>query len=79
LMDAEPEHRYEFKSPTILPLVLALLGGGSIVAVIFTPWGLTVGAILTFLVLFCWFWPTISPDHDTPRHARSRRWRKLDE
>ncbi|MFL5565930.1 MAG: cytochrome c oxidase subunit I [Gemmatimonadaceae bacterium] len=79
LMDAEPEHRYEFKSPTILPLVLALLGGGSIVAVIFTPWGLTVGAILTFLVLFCWFWPTISPDHDTPRHARNRGRRRLDE
>jgi cytochrome c oxidase subunit 1 len=67
LMDAEPEHRYEFKQPTILPLILALAGGGSIIVAIFTPWGVTIGAALALLILFCWFWPTISPDHDTPR------------
>jgi cytochrome c oxidase subunit 1 len=67
IMDAEPEHRFEFKGPTILPLLLAVLGGGSIVLAIFTPWGVTVGAILSFMILFCWFWPTISPDYDTPR------------
>jgi cytochrome c oxidase subunit 1 len=66
-MDAEPEHRFEFKGPTILPLLLAVFGGGSIVLAIFTPWGVTVGAILSFVILFCWFWPTISPDYDTPR------------
>jgi cytochrome c oxidase subunit I+III len=70
LMDAEPEHRYEFKGPTILPLLLAIFGGGCIVLAIFTPWGVTVGAIMSLIVLFCWFWPTISPDHDTPR-----RWK----
>jgi cytochrome c oxidase subunit I+III len=67
IMDAEPEHRFEFKGPTILPLLLAVFGGGSIVLAIFTPWGVTVGAILSFVILFCWFWPTISPDYDTPR------------
>jgi cytochrome c oxidase subunit 1 len=67
LMDAEPEHRYEFKGPTILPLLLAVFGGGSIVVAIFTPWGVTVGAILSLVILICWFWPTISPDFDTPR------------
>src|SRR5712675_226379 len=67
LMDAEPEHRYEFKQPTILPLIVALAGGGSIIVAIFTPWGVAIGAALTLLILFCWFWPTISPDHDTPR------------
>jgi cytochrome c oxidase subunit I+III len=74
LMDAEPEHRYEFKQPTILPLILALTGGGSIIVAIFTPWGVTIGAALTLLILFCWFWPTISPDHDTPlRQPRETR------
>jgi cytochrome c oxidase subunit I+III len=70
IMDAEPEHRYEFKGPTILPLLLAIFGGGSIVIAIFTPWGVTVGAILSLLILVCWFWPTISPDYDTPRRRR---------
>ncbi|HEY8832351.1 MAG TPA: cytochrome c oxidase subunit I [Gemmatimonadaceae bacterium] len=67
IMDAEPEHRFEFKGPTILPLLLAVFGGGSIVIAIFTPWGVTVGSILSLVILVCWFWPTISPDYDTPR------------
>jgi cytochrome c oxidase subunit I+III len=67
IMDAEPEHRFEFKGPTILPLLLAVFGGGSIVLAIFTPWGVTVGSILSLVILACWFWPTISPDYDTPR------------
>jgi cytochrome c oxidase subunit I+III len=67
IMDAEPEHRFEFKGPTILPLLLAIFGGGSIVLAIFTPWGVTVGSLLSLVILVCWFWPTISPDFDTPR------------
>ena len=27
----------------------------------------TVGAIMSLVILVCWFWPTISPDYDTPR------------
>ena len=71
IMDAEPELRYEFKGPTILPLLLAVFGGGCIVLAIFTPWGVTVGAILSLAILICWFWPTISPDYDTPRRRRT--------
>ncbi|HEV7595306.1 MAG TPA: cytochrome c oxidase subunit I [Gemmatimonadaceae bacterium] len=67
VMDAEPEHRFEFKGPTILPLLLAVFGGGSIVLAIFTPWGVTVGSVFSLVILACWFWPTISPDYDTPR------------
>jgi cytochrome c oxidase subunit I len=72
IMDAIPEHRYEFKKETILPLLLAVFGGGSIVIAIFTPWGVTIGAILSAIILACWFWPTISPDHDTPVRRRHR-------
>jgi len=73
LMDAEPEHRYEFKRETILPLMLAVFGGGTIIIAIFSPWGVTIGAVLSLIILTCWFWPTISPDHDTPRRGRIRR------
>jgi len=66
IMDAIPERRYEFKEPTILPLLLAVFGGGTIIIAIFSPWGVTVGAITSFIILAGWFWPTISPDHDTP-------------
>jgi len=66
IMDAIPERRYEFKEPSILPLLLAVFGGGTIVIAIFSPWGVTVGAITSFIILAGWFWPTISPDHDTP-------------
>ena len=72
IMDALPEHRYEFKKQTILPFLLAVFGGGSIVVAIFTPWGVTIGAIFTFVILTCWFWPTISPDHDTPLRRELR-------
>jgi len=72
IMDAIPERRYEFKKETILPLLLAIFGGGCIAIAIFTPWGVTVGAIMALVVLVGWFWPTISPDHDTPV-ARARR------
>ena len=65
IMDAIPERRYEFKKETILPFLLALLGGGSIVIAIFTPWGVTIGAVFSFIILACWFWPTVSPQHDT--------------
>jgi cytochrome c oxidase subunit I+III len=71
IMDAIPEHRYEFKGPTILPLLLAIFGGGSIIVAIFTPWGVTLGLIMSLIILFCWFWPTISPDHDTPVRRRT--------
>jgi cytochrome c oxidase subunit I+III len=74
IMDAIPEHRYEFKKETILPLLLAVFGGGTIIIAIFTPWGVTIGGILSAIILACWFWPTISPDHDTPPdHEEGRR------
>jgi cytochrome c oxidase subunit I+III len=74
IMDAIPEHRYEFKKETILPLLLAVFGGGSIVIAIFTPWGVTIGAIFSAIILAAWFWPSISPDHDTPPdHEEGRR------
>jgi len=72
IMDAIPEHRYEFKKETILPLLLAVFGGGTIVIAIFTPWGVTIGAILSFIILAGWFWPTVSPDSDTPLLRRAR-------
>ncbi len=64
IMDAIPERRYEMKKETILPFLLAVVAGSWIAVAIFTPWGVTIGGILAFIILACWFWPTISPEHD---------------
>jgi cytochrome c oxidase subunit 1 len=72
IMDAIPERRYEFKKETILPFLLAVVAGTWIAVAIFTPWGVTVGGVAAFVILTCWFWPTISPDHDTPLRRGKR-------
>ena len=58
--------------PALAPFLTALATGIGIITAIFTPWGVTIGAIFTFIILVCWFWPTISPDHDTLVERESR-------
>jgi cytochrome c oxidase subunit 1 len=55
--DAEPEHRYEFPSSSIWPLLMALATGVTIIVSIFTPWGYIIGGLLIFLCGIGWFWP----------------------
>jgi cytochrome c oxidase subunit 1 len=56
LMDAEPDHRYELPGPSIWPFLLSLAVGETFIVGIFTPWGFPVGAVLSILTLFGWFW-----------------------
>jgi cytochrome c oxidase subunit I+III len=56
LMEASPEHRYELPEDSIWPLVLGLVVGGTLVGVIFNPWAIPIGALLTYIVLVFWFW-----------------------
>jgi cytochrome c oxidase subunit I+III len=54
--DATPQHKYELQKDSIFPFLLALVVGGVFISFIFTPWGMPVGIVLSFLVLFGWFW-----------------------
>jgi cytochrome c oxidase subunit 1 len=68
LLDAEPDHRYQLPGSSIWPLALALAVAVTFIGVIFTPWAIPVGAVLTFLALLGWFWP-----NSEPRQIEERR------
>jgi cytochrome c oxidase subunit I len=57
VLDAEPDHRLEFPSPSIWPLLTALAVSGLFISSIFTPWGVVIGAVPVFVTLTGWFWP----------------------
>jgi cytochrome c oxidase subunit 1 len=56
IIEAAPEHRYEFPEDSIWPLFLALVVGGGITAAIFTPWAIPICALAAFVVFCFWFW-----------------------
>jgi cytochrome c oxidase subunit I+III len=57
LLDAAPDHRHELDGPTIWPLLTAIGTTIGLVAGIFTPWGIVVGAALLLIGFTGWFWP----------------------
>jgi cytochrome c oxidase subunit 1 len=57
LHDAEPDHVAVLPDPSIWPFLAALATTGMFVASVFTPWGLTWGAIPLTVKLIGWFWP----------------------
>jgi cytochrome c oxidase subunit I+III len=57
LVDAEPDHRHLLDGPSIWPLLTAMAATVGLVATIFTPWGMVLGAVLTLATLTGWFWP----------------------
>ena len=56
-LDAEPEGKDEFPGPTIWPFLAAVATTAAFVASIFTPWGITFGAIPIAITMIGWFWP----------------------
>jgi cytochrome c oxidase subunit I+III len=54
--DAEPDHRTEFPKPSIWPFLSALAVTALFIASIFTPWGVSIGAIPVAIALTAWFW-----------------------
>jgi heme/copper-type cytochrome/quinol oxidase subunit 1 len=58
LLDAEPDHRHRHPTPTLWPLAAAVAVGVLFIVLIFTPWGLPVGAVLLAGALLGWGWPT---------------------
>ena len=55
--DAVPDHRHMLDGPTLYPFLTAMAAGIGIITAIFTPWGITVGVVLTLPPLIGWFWP----------------------
>ena len=56
-IDAVPDHRHMLDGPTLYPFLTAMAAGIGIITAIFTPWGITVGVVLTLPPLIGWFWP----------------------
>jgi cytochrome c oxidase subunit I+III len=57
VLEAEPDHTSEAPGPSLAPLCCALATAAMIVACIFTPWGLPIGAVPVAGALIAWFWP----------------------
>jgi cytochrome c oxidase subunit I+III len=56
-LDAEPDGKDEFPAPSIWPFTAALATSAAFIGSIFTPWGITLGAIPIAITLIGWFWP----------------------
>ena len=69
-LDAEPDGRDEFPSPSIWPFLAAVATSLAFIGSIFTPWGITIGAIPVAITLIAWFWPKRQP-------AERRRAREI--
>ena len=63
LIDAEPDHRDTLPEEAWAPLATAIATAVTFIGVIFTPWALPAGMILTTIALVGWFWPK----RDRPR------------
>jgi cytochrome c oxidase subunit I+III len=63
LIDAEPDHRDTLPDEAWAPLATAVATGVTFIGVIFTPWALPAGIVLTTTALVGWFWPK----RDRPR------------
>jgi PQQ-like domain len=63
LVDAEPDHRLPLPGPTVLPALVALGTGVTFIGLIFTPWAVPIGLVLTAAPLIVWFWPK-PPHHE---------------
>jgi cytochrome c oxidase subunit 1 len=60
-LDAEPDTRDEFPKPTIWPFWAAVATSIAFIGSIFTPWGITLGAIPVAIAMIGWFWPEKQP------------------
>jgi cytochrome c oxidase subunit 1 len=68
-LDAMPDHRHMLDGPSFWPFLTALAVGTGIITAIFTPWGVVLGCVLSFITLAGWFWPLGQPIADTSREA----------
>jgi len=70
LLDAEPDSRHRHPPPTIWPFLTAIATAITFITLIFTPWGLVLGAPLLFVTLVGWAWPR-GEDHAEQRRIEA--------
>jgi cytochrome c oxidase subunit 1 len=58
VIEARPDHRVIFPTPSPWPFVAAVATTVLFMASIFTPWAVVWGSIPLAIVLIAWFWPT---------------------
>jgi cytochrome c oxidase subunit I+III len=68
-LDAHPDHRAAFPTPTVWPLISAIATTVLFIGSIFTPWAVVWGSIPVAIAMTIWFWPTV---------AEARRHRALE-
>jgi cytochrome c oxidase subunit 1 len=61
VMDAEPDNKVEFPSPTIWPFACAVVTSLFFIGSVFTPWAVPVAAVPLAVTLIGWFWPKDRP------------------
>jgi cytochrome c oxidase subunit I+III len=54
-LDAVPDHRHALPEPSVWPGALGVATAITVTMLLFTPWAITVGAVLVFFVLLGWF------------------------
>jgi cytochrome c oxidase subunit 1 len=60
-LDAESEGHDEFPAPSLWPFLAAVATSAAFIGSIFTPWGITFGAIPVAITMIGWFWPKRQP------------------
>jgi heme/copper-type cytochrome/quinol oxidase subunit 1 len=65
VLDAEPDHRSEFPSPSVWPLLTAIATTALFIGSIFTPWAVVYGAVPVFVTMVGWFWPKSADEGGT--------------
>jgi cytochrome c oxidase subunit 1 len=73
VLDAEPDHRFVFPSPSIWPMLTAVAVTGLFIGSIFTPWAVVYGSLPVFVTMVGWFWPKSADEGGTPMWPLARR------
>jgi len=72
MLDAEPDSRMRLPEPSVWPLIAAIATGVTFIVLIFTPWGLPLGAVLLTGAFVGWGWPR-GKDQRLQRSEERRR------
>jgi len=66
VLDAEPDHRLAFPTPSIWRGAGAVATTVLFIGSIFTPWAVVWGSIPIIITLIAWFWPKSGTPHPEP-------------